>query len=228
MPGQGQMNKKAYRKPRRKTYIPRKNLNKYQVKAVAQKVAKKLLNREIETKHLYDGQGATAITTLGDAYQLTVMTTGTEHNDIIGVKCRVTSLWINYSLTVETGGQYNRVRLIVFQDKQLNTVTIPFQSQMFQDFSSRPITCMYNVDTVPSRYQILYDKVVTIDSDDPTYTGKIVIRSIPKVVHFQDDPTVTASIAQGHLYFFVVSDSLAGSVYHPQLEWSSAIFYKDA
>lgn len=229
MPAQATTSKKEYKRKGKKAKIPKKNLNKYQVKEVAKKVTQKMLNKNIETKHVLlssPAPGPDPVTNLCTPLQLTVMTTGTGQNDILGAKCRLTSLWINYVLNI--GDSTNIVRVIVFQDKMNNAVTPAFQGQLFTNGYVHPITSMYNTDLVPSRYHILYDRCIVLDTDDPQYCGHIRIKDFPKrTLEFQGgSPTIINAQAMGHLYFYVVSDS--SLVTHPTIEYEVALFYKDA
>jgi len=194
---------------------------------IAKRVAYKVVNKNIETKHLYTQQDQFDVSNATVPYQLTTMTTGTYDNDILGSKCRLTSLWIRYTCYLSSTDSTNFIRVVVFQDKQQNLTTPSFQAQMFINSLTSPINAMYNVDSVPSRYAILYDKVVNIDEDDPTYYGSIRIRNFPKrTLEFEGTPTVLNAVASGHVYVLFLSDSALPT--HPKVAFDSALFYKDA
>lgn len=225
MPAGAHINKKPYKKWNRKTYVPKRNLTKYQVKAVAQKVATKILNKEIETKFILDSNLNLPLTAIASSFQLTPLTQGTEENEMIGNKVRLTSLWINYTLTVSDS--YNMVRLVLIQDTEFNDTSVLLQQDVFNFGSTLPIVASYNTINVPNRFKILYDKVITLDQDDPAYYGKVVIRDFPlKTLEFRTAPTTVSAIGKGHLYWYMVSDSgLSG---HPSITYSTSLFYKDA
>lgn len=222
MPAQATTTQRPYRKKRFMKRFKRKD---YRMAKIAKQVAQKVVNRNVETKHDYSSQTGIDVLALATDIQLTQMTTGTMDNDIIGSKCRLTSLYISYTLAL--GDSTNYVRLLVFQDKHQNLTTPNFQSQIFINSLVNPIGALYNVDVVPSRYSILYDKVVALDSDDPIHYGRIVIKRFPKrTLEFTSTPTITNAIASGHVYFMVLSDSAL--VPSPKLSYDAAIFYKDA
>lgn len=104
---------------------------------------------------------------------------GTERNERIGNKITVKSLQLRFRVSYATGSvlttsdQFNRVRMIVFVIKDINTTTPPGITDILQ---SNEVDSFYKKDS-EVKYSILYDKMWNLQN--PVYPVKTGINDTP-------------------------------------------------
>lgn len=136
---------------------------------------------------------------------------------------RIYMLNMEMSFEILIADTFNKVRFIVFYDKQPNGAA-PSASDILQDPGNYPITSRYNYDN-RQRFKFLYDRVFIVDVDQPTITvGKKWLKLKKDTLYSGSGNTITA-IKTGSIYLFLISDSNAST--HPTVTWNARIRFMD-
>lgn len=222
MPAQtlNQKNKPKYKNQRKLKY--KRNVNTSDVARIAKRIVNKSISKSIETKHYNNTEGAYDVPATGQIFQFTQMIQGTRDFDIVGTKARLTSLYFKYQINL--ADQFNVVRLVIFQDLDFED-TPPTVNDLFPNLLITSTASMYDPDTVPSRYKILMDRTIVLDTDDNVSVGFYKTRELSPI-EFYGNPTTASTQAKGHIYLCAFSDS--GVAGHPILMFDSMLYYKDA
>lgn len=217
MPGIVKSTKTTHRK---KYYnYRRRRLVSKRVLLAASKYTMKQLRKQTETKHYDRNITSTSVTDLGSIWDLQSMAQGDSDNDREGDSITAMSYQLRYSITA--GDTTNLIRLIMFQWRDV--ANFPAASQILQSYgSSLGVLSPYKHDTKPL-FKILVDKICSVDTDDPSVTGKIYIgKGFFRKIQYN---TPGGSTVNNGIYFLAISDS--GAVTHPDIEFVSRCRYKD-
>lgn len=212
---------------RRRTYQKRPRAKQSNVRVIARKEAKKVVESQIESKY-YDGQlaavqvdystGYVASITENPAGGSSIVQSVTEFG-YIGKVISPTHLTVRGYASV--GDATNFLRVMLVQDRTNGIPTIPNLLQGATIYSViSPLDRTYD-DT----YRVLYDKLYTLtDVNTPVKAFKIKISGKKLARMFFSDASGT--VERGGIYLALVSDSAAVS--HPLVTAMWRLFYKDS
>lgn len=214
------------RAPVRRRRVPRKN---NYVRKVARAEARRVVNRNTETKYFDTRQVATGVTYSGVAQALTYdpsaavyLSQGTTDTDYLGQKIR--PMYAEIRGTAEINGDtYNKIRIVVVQVKGSVNDT-PNANVILQSVGNAQTPLSnYDIDHI-DQVRVLADRLFEVDTYKPLKMFRI--RLPMKKMHpinFTDNAGTTAT---GGLVAYFYSDSAASTP--PLLEWYTRLAFKDA
>lgn len=212
---------------RRRTYQKRPQAKRSNVRVVARKEAKKVIESQIESKN-YDGSFSAAqidnasgyvVPVTENPFGATIITQGAGETNYIGKMITPTHLTVRG--TMGLADATNFVRIMILQDRSAGVPTIPNLLQGSSTFSViSALDRSYN-DT----YRVLYDKLFTLtDVSTPVKAFKIKI-SGKKLARIYFN-SASGALERGGIYIAMVSDSAA--VVHPTITAYWRLFFKDS
>lgn len=225
---------------RRRGYRRRNGKRRYRKKRVSYPVknyVKRQINRHIETKVLDTvSSNIDDIVSGGATNVLTNFAQGVEQGEFIGAKIDIKMIRLNLytelATSLITGDGFNDVRVIIIQAREFTTsnssATWPLLTDFLPDFGT---TVSLNKVAMTSyeakkQYKILYDRRVHLETNNQmSKTMKIKIPG-RKLKGVQFTGASNTHTAQGHVYFYIFSDSTTTP--HPLYRWASRVYYKDA
>lgn len=211
---------------KRKTYTRRRRpvANKT-VKRVARYEAKKVLDKEVETKQTDVSLAASSVDyTTGVVQALHAnLTVGTGANQYLGTRIHPIYLHIRYKIAA--ADLTNIVRIIIVQ---VRAGGVPTLANTLESVSNvRAPLSDYEVD-YNHTYTVLFNRLITVEGGNAPGSstfriGEIKIRPKKLRAMFW---TAAGTIERGGIYFLAISDSAIAS--HPTVEFYSRLHYKDA
>jgi hypothetical protein len=140
---------------------------------------------------------------------LTALTVGTGQNNRNGIEITLRKMTCNWSATVNVTDVHNIVRFVVFKWHPSNSTDTPTAAKLFFDGgSATPSNCPF-VGTKPSRFKVIYDKVVDLDAAHVVVSGSSKLQGV-KGEEIGFDFGVNSGT--DHLYLCTVSDSSLGNL----------------
>lgn len=216
MPTQNTSQKKTLRFKKRKPAKVSKNVQRYVKSAVNKSLANQL-------EHKFHIHSNNFNANIGGGFQkLTQVNNGTSDEGRIGDKLRLGSLRINYGYDRDPASVGNdRVRIIVFQWNDVDGALTPALSEILQT-TTDPILSMIKHDALRAgTISVMYDKVHTLDNDDPYGNASIVL--MPKRRNLQFD--TGSAYGTGHIFMLALGSNLT---HPPGVAMYSKLNYTDA
>jgi len=147
------------------------------------------------------GQGTTSGTRIGDTIKL-------NH--------------FRFALSVIYADATNLVRVTIFKWMMNNTSDVPSASEIFQDTTGATRICLTPfVTTKPSRFKIIFDKLINLDATCHPQAIHLVEMAMKTLVSFDTG----TSTGRNHIYVSFVSDSTA--IPHPAFSYESFVKFHD-
>ncbi len=190
----------------------------HQVQALSKQVAKRQISRFTETKHQYNSDTGTGVSSAGGIVELSNMAQGstgeTRDGNLIVLK--------SFSLKGEVviGDTTNVLRVIIFRFKEIDD---PIITDILETTGAHAVRSAYNYDK-RKLYDILYDRRFRMDvaNVNPLISIKLFGKKLgSKAVQFDTDTTSGTN----KLWMLRVSDS--GAVPNPTMNYYSETAYKD-
>lgn len=224
------MVKKVFRNFHRKR---RGRKGKHSKNTLAHRIDRQILKRQ-ETKFLQLFSGLTAVTTGGptNAYLLQ-MAQGTGEQQRVGSQILITAFKFRFAINENLTGQCSRMRFIIMRDKKPNNTLVPPISDV-DWFASKTLANAwfsgYDIQTVPSRYQVLMDKSVNLNTvggaTDQGQKKSFVWNHYKKYkVTFNANAGTPADVTDGQFILAIYSDAGANG---PFYSFEMLMKYKDA
>lgn len=213
----------------RKNFKGKKNYKDAHMQKIARKEAKKVMNKELESK-TYDEE-LTAPTGVDSATGvisslIAGIARGTGESEFIGDCITPTHIRVRGALI--GGDDTNVIRVVLLQYKQAGST--PALATLFAGSTGFSYLSPFqtNYSTI---YNVLYDEMyTTVGNGTQGYAAensallfdiRIPMKKLRKV-HF----TGSAAVSAGDIFLVLCSDSASGG--HPTVRYSSRIYYKDA
>jgi len=166
---------------------------------------------------------------------LNSMTQGSANNVRVGDKIKMRSLEIKFQMAARTGNA-DRVRILIFMDKQTNGAP-PAANSIFADGGASAATSFFqplHPDYFPSRYQLLRDRMVILTQQGGATNvnqEKLITFKIPlkgKLVQYRAGSNTgnIDDIVKGSLIMFCVSDALNAA--QPAVAYFATFKFQDA
>jgi len=210
------------------------------IRKVARQEAKKVVNKEVETKYNYNysdpggGHGyisvGASVATGAVAQSVTLgLAHGTGEAQFIGDKIRPAFVKISYNIANRPStDEHNLVRLIVIQAKG---GTVPSINLVLHSAGNMATPLSPYDQNYKEQYTVLYDKTYNINgyttypsSDSCQKYGTIYIKGKKmRLIAFNNS---TVAVTANDIYFYAVSDSTVD--YHPRICYWTTLAYKDA
>lgn len=125
---------------------------------------------------------------------------GTTEITRTGNTVKFTSLQMHFTLSKATAATQTLVRLVLVSDISSNGVA----PDWLDVFETASVTAFINKD-YGRRFHIIYDKVVTLDTNYPQKVVK-VYKKLQHHVKYLDSTASDAALGQGAIYFLVMSN----------------------
>lgn len=210
--------------PAEKAYFGR---NLFAKKAV-QAVAKKVMKRQVEKKHVHLQNNLIPISNAGDLFHVNRVGLGANDYQRIGNSIKMLRLGIRGCILPSTENVavdiYNDVRMLVIYDKQANGAA-PILAQILT----------YPTDVNSPRHPDYTDRYVTLadksfliyNKAGQYYNGNKFRLNIKKTLktQFGGDGNTIADITHGSIYVIFLSDSQVAD--HPFVKYNTAYTYTD-
>jgi len=193
-----------------------------------QKAVKSQIMRNMETKHTFVSATAQGIdnTSPYQIWTLSAQAQGIGDDDMIGTKCVLRYLRINYTLTATN--PIDTVRLIIFRDNEFSVNTDYDPNVLFQDYATLNQDCHYNTN-LKARYKVLYDRRHTLSDTSgalvPSKSGKISLSLKSSKFQFVTNTSISGSQAKGHIYFLAFSNHAVAP--YPIIRFHSKLTFKE-
>lgn len=207
-------NKKTYRKKKfyKKPYNNSRNIR---------SVVRKELNKRDEVKTSYYSVTWTPDVNGLMGYPL-LPSQGVGVNQRVGNEIYYKSLQISGSIYLETGSDYNVVRIVVFQwkNRNPNPPTIPDILQTDPVLLIPTVQSLYCKD-VGAEFKVLSDRKIILTKSDSVKNFRIKItRGFDRRVQF-----IGTSVSYNYIYWLAISDSTI--VPHPTMDYVYRMNYTD-
>lgn len=216
---------------RKRAYRRRRYRKKSNTRAIARRVVKKELAKNLERKYVMrdvnsvpvDYNGLNTLTGLPAVYELYPTTRGTGPFEYIGQKVKVTGVSVRYQIFAKD--TTNLFRVIVAQWKGAGAAT-PTIDDVLRGVGTvyAPIELYEN--QIRSRFKILYNRLhnVALGQSNEQAIGKIWIPGTR--LRVVDYGTVSGDVQDGELLLYVISDSPIAN--HPLFSARIKIYFTDA
>lgn len=213
----------AFRRFRKRPF--RKTGNRYRKKVPRPVVSfvKKQINKNLEYKyhtHYYNlSTAAGGVPNNGVVTRLIDITQGTLDTERIGDQIKLRTITFRCVATV--ADSHNYIRFILFQMKTPNNVG-PSVGWVLNG-SAPTYLSQYSVDNRPN-YQILYDRTIRLDADDPSKVviGRANMKYCKRKIQFQAS---SDKLGSNFIYALAISDSSAPT--HPTIWGEINFWYTD-
>lgn len=198
-------------------------------KKAVQQVARKVMRREVEKKHVQLQNNLVYVSNAGDLFHVNRVGLGANDYQRIGNKVKMVRLGIRGCLLPSTENVltdiYNDVRMLVIYDKQANGAA-PILGQILT--YPTDVNSPRNPDYT-DRYTTLADRSFLVyNKAGQFYSGNRFRINIKKTLptQFGGDGNTIADITHGSIYVIFLSDSVAPD--HPFVKYNTAYTYMDA
>jgi len=204
----------------------RRGFNRTQYRAV-RKIAYKQIQQTAEKK-TFDEQWDTASISLTPTfYEISNVSVGTSGSQRVGVSINAVSLLYRFQFIA--GDDTNIIRMVIFQWRPDDGDHAPnwedmfaFQTAGLPIAASDVISPLTRIQGDLGNYQIIVNKIFTLDADDPIKFFQGYIRGgFNKKIGF----TTGLTTGDNHLYVLFVSDS--GAVTHPTVSGFTRMTFID-
>lgn len=195
-------------------------------KKSVRKIAKDVLNTNLETKHTDRSQAMTTYGNAGSIFQLTSIAGGSGEDQRVGEKIRVKSVMVRAYAVPEAAGDPQQVmRMIIFRDNMVSVpgaVTLPTLAALLESTANeRVVISNKNID-LHRRFTILKNCVFPLAiGQNPRMQTCYLKKDLP-VWYYGAGAT---DIGKGQLYLAVCSNK---AVLFPSLAFTSRLTYQDA
>ncbi len=183
------------------------------------------IRKLINVEHKYLDAGATSNPSqAGTAAALNLIAQGDSVNQRDGDAVKMQSL--DFACLVFAGGAYASVRIMIVKDQENAGATIA-GSDVLQNagggFASITFPNFINSPNIQSRFSILLDQVVVVDTYHPLEVVRF--KSTHDVhLYYRDTAATVASLASGALFVLLLTDVSANV---PTVVWNSRIRFTD-
>lgn len=206
------------------------------MRKVARQEAKKVINREVETK-IWEGAGTSStVSILGANFVMTetyspwptpvLIQQGSGDNQYIGDKIRPYYLEIRYDIVNASTDKYNVVGIMVMQARGAFLINHIDAGSFWTGYNTIFAPISYTPTAFDDRYKMLARRTHSVapDQQNNVVTGYIRIpgKRLTRI-GFQDN---IGTVESGKIWVTAISDSLAAS--HPTLNITWRLHYKDA
>jgi hypothetical protein len=149
-----------------------------------------------------------AQTTTPTFTDLTAFPVGTGQNNRNGVEITLKKLICNWFSILDVTDTILIVRFVVFKWHPSNSSDTPTAAKLFYDGgSSNPYSCPF-VGTKPSRFKVLFDKIIDLDAAHVVVSGSQKIQGVKGMdVGFD----IGVNTGTDHLYLCTISSSTTGN-----------------
>lgn len=194
---------------------------------IARIEAKKVISREIETKHIDGVLAVTNFDYTGVQYNMTTdpnggtsMSQGVSENQYIGATIRPTHIDCRYTFGV--GDATNIVRMIVVQVRANDS---PTMANILQSVGNVRAPLSSYDQAYEGRWRVLLDRTYDLNGvAKPFITGRFRIKgSALNQIHFSDG---SGTLERGCVWIGFISDSALST--HPSVQAYWRLFFKDA
>jgi len=178
------------------------------------RVVKSMLNSSYEIK-AYDTAISSTIDNTGSFTDLLVPSSGTLNYQRIGNSVSLKKLIVRCNFTVADSS--NILRMVLLRWHPSSTSDVPQVAELLNS-TSNPLA-MYIIQK-PSRFKVIYDQIITVDTYNP-------IKSLDFELDLNGKVSFDTGVTTGseHLYLFLQSDSGAAS--HPLFNYYGSVLYYD-
>lgn len=181
---------------------------------------------QAEKKFVDTNLGSTGIGSAGTFFLVNGISAGTAYNERIGRKIRIKSIQMNLGIL---SGVTNpaRIRILVFIDRQANSQLLTIPANLIDNSVITQLSKAFlNLDN-RSRFNVLYDKLVTIDSVMRTTMDIKMYRKKVFDVVYSGVGNTSGSIQTNALWVLFVGD-LATATNGPTVAGGFRVRYTDA
>lgn len=182
---------------------------------------RRVMSAEQEHKY-YLAFNTVTPSTVGTTYSLSDIPQGTSDVQRVGDKVSLGSLRLNYTLKRNTSSiqDTTSVRIFIFQWADSDSGGAPAAIELYQA-PLYPMTTTLRHDPLRAKtLQVLYDKVITIDADDPSSVNGIVLKMRKRTLQYDTGgPTGTNKV-----FMNVICDD----VYGPSMEYFAKLNFTDS
>lgn len=209
-----------------KTNKRRRHYKKYRLPRKTYMAVQRMINGDAELKaHDVFITAASIYNALPTIQQLTSIGQGPDDNEVIGRKLRLMSVNIRLSFSKGTLPNLGTCRIILFQDTDQGSA-----APVVNDVLQNPNTVSQYQYNTRSRIDVLYDKIINLDNDDPIMEVVIGAKKFRnKYIQWFGTPVLgTPVVAKGHLYLMLFTDNnfvLANPLY---ADLNSRVTYYDS
>lgn len=216
---------------------------KKKVPASTKKYVKKQIHKQIEDKWLTQVslQGIQPVLTAPSFFDMCTFPVGPDAQSRLGNKVKMTSIRVRILAQASNILDGQRFRVILVNDTQANgTVagTFPLIS-LFADnpSASHYMNSPFHPDFVPSRFKIMYDRLVSMspamyDSTTPGAYSNLASVKINKfkrlpVVQYSGTTGTSTDIVKNRIVLIIISDTAAPTI-GPTIEVTAVVTFEDA
>lgn len=188
---------------------------------IANKVVKKVLRKQIETKY-HDIFGT--LNQLAGTYSIQLLNgiaQGAGDFNRVGNECYITTLYCKLSITFPDST--NMVRTLIVWDRQPNGA-VPATADLLT-YTADPVRSYLNPDS-KARFRVLYDKLHCGGANGPVAVAVNKKFKVCKSTLFKGTADTIASIQTGALYLITMNDSAA--VANPNVDYIVRLCYRDS
>lgn len=179
-----------------------------------------LVNSE---KKFYDINASSNVDYNGQLFHLTPVPAGTGVSDRTGVKIAARSLYIRTNVYSNNAIDSTFMRIIIFYDK-FNTGSAPVISDIINTVGSTHATTSPLRLARGTRYEILYDKVMTSSKNSSIANARNIYLKLYRKINYTN--TLGTDEYANQLYMLAVSN-ISGASSPPSLVYSSRFGYMD-
>lgn len=187
------------------------------------KIASRVVNRALETKHEDKLQDATNIDfTTGFLLNLSTNTQAVDETAYIGGTVTPTKLIVNY--TISAGDTNNIVHVVVIQMKgpSAPTVSLVFQTLTVSTTPLQELDLAFK-----DAYTLLAQRrhlVIAAESTEQLISRIVIPRKKMRKIHYAD---AAGASEDGSIWLLAISDDTVGGT-NPQIKFATRLAYKDA
>lgn len=192
------------------------------LKQTINRQVKAVLKKEVELKALTSRPfSASSVSSAATIVKLSSIIQGDTAVDRDGQQVSVTR--VDLQGHMKPGDDTNFLRIIVFQWRDDDISYTPTASDILQNSASWYDLHNFNQ---RHRYSILWDRMFSLDTDDPIkyYKRSIYGKKLAKTVEYSGT-TAGATSGKHNIYVLAVSDS--GAINHPTLDMMARVYFKD-
>lgn len=204
----------------KKKYTPR-NSKSFEKKVA--NIARETINSKIESKHTdRSAQLTPDWNGVGTVLNLCSITQGVAENQRVGEKLTCTKLQGKFAVYWNAAGvSVQQCRIMIVRDSQCQGTLLTVPQVLANMGTIRAPISNLNV-SIPGRYKVLYDRMVTV-SDDKECATLMINKALNNITHYTGP--LSTNEAKGQLLLMMCSNvSVAG----PTVEFTTRLYYKDA